>query len=215
MHLADLFPRADVAAYEVGSQYGIADVVVAEALPAALARRRTSSLRPLSLPGALRLVVALNEELCLDRACRESGLRRPYGRRLLRELTQTGYVHDDNGLSRVDPAIAVAYSEVVAIEAKLDDWRRAVTQARRYLTYADHAYVALPAERVPRVAEPAFLSAGVGLIAVGETASYVVFAAATSCEKQGWRRLLVSEHLAALSYRTPAPTLAELGNATQ
>ena len=62
-------------------------------------------------------------------------------------------------------------TEVVAVEAKLEDWRSAVAQASYYARFADAAWVLLPADAsAARGARDACREAGVGLLLFdGET----------------------------------------------
>lgn len=53
----------------------------------------------------------------------------------------------------VDVLVRDAANRLIAFEAKLRDWRRALLQAYRNTAYADRAYILLP----PRAAERAFL----------------------------------------------------------
>ena len=56
-------------------------------------------------------------------------------------------------------------TEVVAVEAKLEDWRTAVSQASYYARFADAAWVLLPADTsAARDARDACREAGVGLL---------------------------------------------------
>jgi predicted transcriptional regulator len=59
---------------------------------------------------------------------------------------------------------------VVAVEAKLVRWKEALSQARRYLAFANEAYIAMPGATVRRnvAALTACAEAGVGVIAVDE-----------------------------------------------
>ncbi|MBE3037370.1 MAG: hypothetical protein IMZ62_00935 [Chloroflexi bacterium] len=59
--------------------------------------------------------------------------------------------------------------EIVTIEAKVADWRKAVSQAGRNRVFAHRSFVALPnlvAERVRR--EPVLTQLGIGVLSVGQ-----------------------------------------------
>ncbi len=59
--------------------------------------------------------------------------------------------------------------EIVTIEVKVSNWRRAVEQAARNRIFAHRSYVALPARVAQRVrTAPLFRQLGLGLIAVDE-----------------------------------------------
>jgi hypothetical protein len=59
--------------------------------------------------------------------------------------------------------------EIVTIEVKVSDWRRAVEQAARNRIFAHRSYVALPQRTAERVRmEPLFAQLGLGLVGVTE-----------------------------------------------
>lgn len=60
--------------------------------------------------------------------------------------------------------------QMVAVEAKLSHWRRALRQARVCLLCADWVYVALPKEYTGEIDESTFQGFGVGLLSVGSQA---------------------------------------------
>jgi predicted transcriptional regulator len=82
-------------------------------------------------------------------------------------------------------------SEVVAVEAKLEDWRTAVKQAAYYLRFADAAWVLLPADtNAATDARDACRRTGVGLLLFdGETVAKSVRARRTQ-GSQYLRRLM-------------------------
>ena len=55
---------------------------------------------------------------------------------------------------------------VIAIEAKISDWKTALRQAFRNLFAVDLSYVALPDRAAARVDMPVFRDTGIGLLAV-------------------------------------------------
>ncbi len=78
--------------------------------------------------------------------------------------------------------------EVIAFEAKLSDWRRAIYQAYRNTTFASRSYVVLPnhiAQRARRNAE-IFDGYGVGLCACDDHSISVLIDAHTSEPLMDW-----------------------------
>ncbi len=77
---------------------------------------------------------------------------------------------------------------IIAIEAKLYDWRRAIMQARSYTSYADEIYVAMPVDRISedKFLKP-FLEEKVGLIAVSND-SLRECHSSIQYNSHGWRR---------------------------
>lgn len=72
----------------------------------------------------------------------------------------------DGGILKLTNAGTTEAAEIIAVEMKLRDWRRALTQAREYSAFADRSYVVLDGIQVEKSMEmeSAFLEAGVGLI---------------------------------------------------
>lgn len=85
---------------------------------------------------------------------------------------------------------------IIAIEAKLVRWRRALEQAVQYGRYADFSYVLLPASRsAPALSEPyLFESSGVGLLVADQDAVTTVIDAAPVADHD-WRREFVYSRL--------------------
>jgi DNA-binding Lrp family transcriptional regulator len=82
---------------------------------------------------------------------------------------------------------------VIAIEAKLKDWRRAIEQAKSYLDFAHESYVAMPSGIAQRsVLTAACAAVGVGLLAVdaGGNVSCVLRSSATPILGAEYLRLL-------------------------
>lgn len=108
----------------------------------------------------------------------ESELRRwaPIGWRSLRSrvlaplladglLVREHREDDDVYVSRADPDDP--FEQLVAVELKLRDWRRAVAQAGRYRLFAERSYVALPAMRINDNVVAEAVRNRVGVLAVG------------------------------------------------
>jgi len=85
---------------------------------------------------------------------------------------------------------------LVAIEAKMRDWRRALSQASSYARYADLCYVALPTEICSRAIEEMYLfkRAGVGLISF-DMRSIRVLVSARRQTNHDWQRFHVLSRL--------------------
>lgn len=64
---------------------------------------------------------------------------------VIKFLEKSGYIRriEDNFLYKINGWLPIT-SKVVAIEAKLTDWRRGILQANRYKSFADKVYLALP-----------------------------------------------------------------------
>jgi hypothetical protein len=95
-----------------------------------------------------------------------------HARRVLRVLSAEGYVEEVRPRQfRRIRAFRPIVSRFVAFEAKLNDWRSALFQARMHQSFADEAYVAFDAHFRGRfeAARPTYAQIGVGLKAVDAT----------------------------------------------
>ena len=72
-------------------------------------------------------------------------------------------------LSRLD-----GEGTVIAVEAKISDWKTALKQAFRNLFSVDLSYIAIPDARVARIDRGIFKEVGIGLLAVDGTVTRVV-----------------------------------------
>jgi len=88
---------------------------------------------------------------------------------ILQDLIRSGAVTEaTSGVLRLSPAMAEVDAEVVAVEAKLRNWREALSQAVTYQRFADRVFVAMDGSTTPTTEKiwKRFRSMGVGLCAV-------------------------------------------------
>lgn len=161
---------------ERGYGSGVADLVLLDFDSVAQSRRQTGGLPPLPsachayVVGALRSLGSTPFSACgrLDPNVNERE-----NLRILRHLVETGYVLRLGSTVVLPPEMASPIRRIIAIEAKLTDWRGGLLQAHRYRAYADLTYLAMPmveAQRaVARHADVA-LALGIGIIGVDESA---------------------------------------------
>jgi hypothetical protein len=130
------------------------------------------------------------EQLC---GLRPSGLRRG----ALRRLQEWGIIRRQLGgrisLSSSWPGPV----EIIAVEAKLSKWKKALEQAASYLRFADESYVALAQSLARKAIEAraAFKAAGVGLLVVTE-GDIIEKVSATRSGNHDWRREFVYSRIA-------------------
>ena len=84
---------------------------------------------------------------------------------ILRTLEKGGYIkkEDNDFYFKINGWMPIA-KEVIAIEAKMRDWKRGLIQANRYKVFADRVYLAVPAEIVHLVDRKLLKRHGIGLI---------------------------------------------------
>src|SRR6266567_5423238 len=103
----------------------------------------------------------------LYRPSRESELGNPVGRLFTQDSYNVGY-EVPFGLKRIDLFFwrRKGCPEIVAVELKLRDWRRAVWQAVHNRQVATVSYIALPVRTIRAVDARILRSLGLGLIGV-------------------------------------------------
>lgn len=73
--------------------------------------------------------------------------------------------------NRIDKKVL---GNIIAIEAKLKDWKNALIQAERYLSFSEYSYVALPKCEVSKVDRKEFYKVGIGLLGVDDKGVFEV-----------------------------------------
>lgn len=169
--LADKFLAGGQCVFEVPSSAGIPDLVLIN-VDGSVAEERNQT-GPLADPVALRLLMTaskaadpLDRKWSGDFLAEMAGVSWPHLKKsVLPKLIEGGHLEPfQNGwlLSRRFKSVA---KRLVTVEAKLRDWRGAVTQAARHASSADRAWVAMDARAfVPNDAlQSWFKPYGVGL----------------------------------------------------
>src|SRR3989344_6010256 len=159
---------------EVGVGYGVADLVLIKLIPGQCAiRLKNKQLKPLLREDYFKIFRYLPEEesgknpATLDHLVKRTKLSKSFLKyQILRQLEHDGYIRKVDGdfYFKINGWMPIA-KEIVAIEAKLKDWKRGFIQANRYKSFANKAYLALPADRAHLVDEALLRRHNIGLIA--------------------------------------------------
>ena len=143
-----LYPAAgeeskDAIAEFVGPN-GVADFVILTRAEENLANRIASGLPYLSTISEAALVAAVpvNRTRTLRWLAKELGITERHLAGLVRRLARAGILIPTGGGYRRNPAM-VPVGRMYALEAKVSDWRRAMSQAMRYATWSDAVGVVL------------------------------------------------------------------------
>lgn len=156
------FGRPDVLLYSVPMDHAASDV---------------ESLAALNPRFAPLLSTAVSKTIqSLPALALASGASQISARRIASELASIDRLQmkdDSNQTFKIRPIHNPPFSQVVAIEAKLRDWRRALVQAYRYLQFSTESWVLLDHARAASAVKECelFGSCGIGLAsfsAVGE-----------------------------------------------
>lgn len=154
---------AFVAEHEAG--FGRPDLLLYDQIPTqgpdlAALSRISPRLAPLLSPRAARRIRSLQD---LERATGSSvdGTKKIAGQ--LRGLGRLRWISSTQ--FQISPISTLPFPNVIAVEAKLQDWRRGLVQAYRYRQFASESWVLLDASRAGLAAsnERSFRAAGVGL----------------------------------------------------
>jgi hypothetical protein len=86
----------------------------------------------------------------------------------LQSLVEAEAITQDAQNFSLTPPWRSILPEVIAIEAKVSNWRQALRQAARNRIFSHRSFIALPGHIADRVSsEPAFAQLGLGILAVG------------------------------------------------
>lgn len=89
-------------------------------------------------------------------------------KKFLKKLEKAGYITIENNKIHIIKKVDIASKNVVAIEAKLSDWKSGLNQALTYKQYSDYVYVAIDECCYKKVDIEIFEKNNVGLILVGK-----------------------------------------------
>ena len=105
----------------------------------------------------------------------------------VRLLLEAEALTDCAGSVSLTPICRDILPEVIAIEVKVDNWQRALSQALRNRTFAHRSFIALPVEVAARVRRaPPLLQSGIGVIAIAADGGATVMKQAASGQPKVW-----------------------------
>lgn len=102
----------------------------------------------------------------LDLIVKKTHLSKPYLKySILRTLEKKGYIksNGENHYFKINGWVPLT-SELIAVEAKLKDWKRGLIQANRYKIFANKVYLAIPSSHAHLVDRKMLRKHGIGLI---------------------------------------------------
>ncbi len=174
---------------------GIPDVLVLMADRAALTRRMNAGVEALTSSPEVQLLAAcgVSRSSRLERLAAAGGVSQERARTIMRSLVKRGAAFGDPQRGWIRNPDLLPIGRVIAIEAKIGDWRSGLDQCLTYLTHADGALlVARISLAVRERAKESARRDGVGLV-IDDT-----WIARPVLVRHGLaRRLRTSEHLLA------------------
>ncbi|GAG18542.1 unnamed protein product, partial [marine sediment metagenome] len=157
---------------EIGAGYGVADLVLVKLSPKqCTVRIRNKQFKPLLNEQYFKIFQYLPEEIegkpaNLEYLVEQTNLSKSFLKyTLLARLEKDGYIKKtkDDFYFRINGWMPIA-KEIIAIEAKLKNWKRGFEQANRYKSFANKVYLAVPLE-ISHLVDRSLLKAhNVGLI---------------------------------------------------
>ncbi len=163
---------------ELGVGYGIADLVVIDRNGIndenCKLRKSHGQIKPLLGEEYFKTLKVLPDEHNQEKAvdfnfiAKKSSLSNSYLKyKILKDLEENGYIKTvgKNHYFKVNGWLPVA-NELVAIEAKLKDWKRGAIQANRYKAFASKVYLAVPEQTIHLVDKKFLMKHNIGLISL-------------------------------------------------
>lgn len=159
-------PNRSFVVKEFDSQFGIADIVVGTFLK----HKRLSSIETRAKANWFLPLSSMKqgEIFSLNDYSSKFGYSLGYSREMLKLYCEEGYVENQDGLFKVIKSYEVILEDVIAIEAKLKNWKRALLQARRYKKFANQSFVLLDQKHIAAALKNlnSFQESNVGLISL-------------------------------------------------
>jgi hypothetical protein len=191
-------PADLVVAHELALAYGRPDVVAAAVELGEWRAWRRLKIQPCTALVPLTTALALSNlagKATLDELVAANGgpEARARLRRSLATLSELGWVRRQGDAFILRLAPGEALLSVSGVEAKLNNWRRAVRQVQGWETYVDAVWLAFPASYLPNVPRTPRLRR-FGLIAVEGRRAHIV-RRPSGPRAQGVRHVLMEQHL--------------------
>lgn len=166
--------NAELSFREISAGYGIADLVIIPSSIASIGARRA----PITHFGTLKFFLELkHRSYTIDNLLNVSTYHtRQQARKYVNFLVTNGYIEvDSNGLYHKIDIIDKTHpiKRIIAIEAKLTDYRNGILQAKRYQYFADQSYLAILKSAAKHIDVDQLTTSGIGLIIFDELSETV------------------------------------------
>lgn len=156
---------------EFSAGTGISDLTIFTIDSKVLSERKKSERRPVTSINQIEVLLALLNGKTLSLADLTAAVKfsKPTISRILNELIVGNLVQLKNGQYTASYSLQESTSEnIIAIEAKVRDWKSGIRQAMRYKEYADYSYLAIYEDNIAACLAniSVFERLGIGLIGV-------------------------------------------------
>lgn len=158
---------------EFSAGTGISDLTIFSIDKNILRERKQSTAQPVTSKNHIQVLLAvLDNHSTLDEITTTTRLSKATVQKILGMLIEEGLVVlSDSGSYSTSYTLPGASSEnIVAIEAKVRDWKSGIRQALRYKEYADYSYLAIYEDNIASCLKniEIFKNLGIGLIGVSD-----------------------------------------------
>lgn len=167
--------NTDAFAREFAVGYGIADLVFAKSF---ISKNNKLDRRPISNYYALMLYLGLKDNEIFTVKEARSSIRSSdsTAQAAINYLLKDGYIeHAEKRAYVKSYTMEKPELKLVAIEAKLRDWKQGIMQARRYKSFTDESYLALLSQYEKNVDYELLDTHDIGLIVVDEKDGSIAF----------------------------------------
>lgn len=186
---------------EIDAGVGVADLVLVESRRARQAELRLLRRVPLRLAPLLDPDVA-NGLTSLSAFMQATGTSRPSALRFVSALVALRLANREGERLQLRAVHSPPYDHIIAIEAKLRDWRRALTQAYRNRQFASQSWVALDSYyAVSDTAVESFARAQIGLVTCSSEGELKIHVQAETLPPSNSQRNWTAQAMIARSHR--------------
>lgn len=156
--------NTDTVITEFSAGYGIADLVFAKNF---FSKENVLERKPIDNYLGVKILLSVSEKskFTLEDICLITGVSR------ITNLNLVNYLIKNNYIKKVSKGVYVKnyklnnpIKKIVAVEAKLKDWKQGILQARRYKSFTDECYLAILSKYEKNIDKRYLDKFGVGLI---------------------------------------------------
>jgi hypothetical protein len=126
---------------------------------------------------------------------------------ILKRLTEYGYIIQESEGYRLKYYAHEVFTECIAVEAKISNWKRGLYQAYRYKWFANRSYLALDENYIAPAMKNLnqFQELNIGLISVGADKLDIIVDAKPETPKSHDSFMIASEEIFSSHLETPVP----------
>jgi len=167
--------NTDIAITELSAGYGIVDIAFAKNF---FTTKNKIGREPLNNYSSVKIVLGLDRKktFSFTDALKISGVSVVSCRKIMKNLMDAGYIEKIGpGVFKKVYDIKNPIKKIIAIEAKLKDWKQGAKQARRYKSFTDECYLALLSRYEKNVDYSYLEKFGIGLILFNPDDGKIIF----------------------------------------